>query len=91
MQANADANAGRPERRSARRARTLKGGRIIINGGYSGLGCTVRNITEGGAMLQLGETIGVPTRFELEIEPSQPRRQCTVRWRTETHIGVSFD
>jgi hypothetical protein len=91
MPFQADAKAGQPERRAARRMRTLKGARIILNGGYSVLACTVKNLTDAGAMLQLGETTGVPTHFDLEVEPGRPLRKCSVRWRSPTVLGVSFD
>ena len=79
------------DKRASRRVRTLKGGRIILHGGYSVFACTVRNLSDTGAMLQLGETTGVPTHFDLEIEPGRPPRKCTVRWRSQTALGVSFD
>ena len=79
------------DRRNGRRARTLKGARIIFNAGYSAFECTIRNLSPTGAMLKVGESIGVPNHFELEMEPGQPRKKCTVRWRDGAMIGVSFD
>jgi hypothetical protein len=91
MEAQADPTMDQADRRASRRARTLKGGRIILNGGYSVFACTVRNMSETGALLQLGETTGIPTHFDLEVEPGRPTRKCTVRWRSQTAVGVSFD
>lgn len=71
--------------------RTLKGGRIVFNAGFAVFDCVVRNISEGGAMLQLSGPLGIPRQFELIMDPGSPRRKCTVRWRTENAIGVSFD
>lgn len=79
------------DRRGGRRMRTLKGGRAIFNGGYSSFECTVRNLSDGGAVLVFGDILGIPNHFELEIGPGQPRRSCTVRWREGTAMGVSFD
>jgi hypothetical protein len=79
------------ERRGGRRMRTLKGARIVFNGGFSSFECTVRNMSEGGAMLQFGDVLGIPNHFELEMEPGRPRKNCTVHWRNGRTMGVSFD
>lgn len=79
----------RDELRTEPRHRTLKGARIIFNDGYSVFDCTVRNVSEHGALLQLGDPLGIPTRFELDLD--QRRWPCTVRWRSDKAIGVSFD
>jgi hypothetical protein len=91
MQARMITDSSEPDRRSARRNRTLKGARIVFNAGFSAFECTVRDLTPDGAKLQLGEATGVPNHFELELEHGQPRRKCTVRWRAGLTIGVSFD
>lgn len=81
---------GEDNRRVFRRMRTLKKGTIILQGGYSVYDCTVRNVSDGGAMLQISG-LGIPTHFELAMDAAIPRRHCTVRWRSENAIGVSFD
>jgi hypothetical protein len=91
MQAQMTTVGSETERRRVRRSRTLKGGRIVFNAGYSDFECTIRDLTPIGAKLQLGESIGVPNHFELEVERGQPRRKCTVRWRAGSTLGVSFD
>jgi hypothetical protein len=82
--------AGEDNRRTSRRMRTLKKGTIILYGGYSVYDCIVRNLSEGGAMLQIA-SLGIPSHFELAMGISTPRRACTVRWRSEGALGVSFD
>ena len=77
-------------RRSFRRMRTLKKGRIVFSGGYSVFDCLVRNISNGGAMLQVGG-LGIPSHFELIMDATVPRHPCTVRWRSQDAVGVSFD
>ena len=78
-------------RRSAERVRTLRRARIILNHGYSVFDCIVRNLSEGGAMLQMADQLGVPERFELAIGRARRGNTCTVRWRNEHALGVSFD
>jgi len=78
-------------RRAEPRARTLKSGVIVFHDGHSVFDCTVRNLSSGGAMLLCGDSLGVPSHFDLAIRPSHDRRVCTVRWRHEKALGVSFD
>lgn len=77
------------ERRRERRNRTLKGGRIVFNGGFSVVACTIRNLSQGGALLQVPSVVGIPREFDLEMDAA-PRRTCHVMWRTEERIGVAF-
>jgi hypothetical protein len=90
MEAHAGGSADMENRRAARRNRTLKKATIIFNGGFSAFDCIVRNLSETGAMLQLS-ALGVPTHFELRMDAATSRRPCTVRWRAESALGVSFD
>jgi hypothetical protein len=78
-------------RRAEPRARTLKRGLIVFRDGYSVFDCTVRNLSSHGAKLLFGEAVGVPNHFNLAIRPNHGRRPCTVRWRNEKALGVSFD
>jgi hypothetical protein len=91
MDAHAIATADSRNRRAEPRARTLKRGRIVFHDGHSVFDCTVRNLSSGGAMLLFGDPVGVPNHFDLAIRPSHHRRVCTVRWRDENALGVSFD
>lgn len=86
----AQAEPGEDNRRTFRRMRTLKKGTIVLNGGYSVYDCVVRNLSEGGAMLQIAG-LGIPSHFELTMDAAVPRRACTVRWRSDGALGVSFD
>lgn len=82
---------GGANRRSEPRPRTLKGGRIVFNGGYSSFDCTVRNLSTGGALLQVATTADIPNTFDLIINNSgDTRYHCTVRWRTHVSLGVAF-
>lgn len=77
------------ERRKAVRHRTLKGGKIVVNDGFSTFDCQVRNLSEAGAKLVVAGIIGIPERFVLALDDGR-RFDCLVIWRTETEIGVSF-
>lgn len=77
-------------RRIDHRARTFKGGRIVYNGGYAAADCTVRNLSEGGAMIEIGQVFGIPSEFILYINPDRDGRPCRVAWRSGTRMGVTF-
>jgi hypothetical protein len=78
------------ERRKLHRARTLKGGRIVFNRGFGAAECTVRNLTDLGALLEIGEVVGIPSEFELQINSEIRRNSCRVIWRDGRRLGVIF-
>ncbi|QQR38165.1 PilZ domain-containing protein [Devosia rhizoryzae] len=75
--------------RSSQRHRTLKGGKIVVNDGFSTFSCTVRNMSETGAKLLVPSVIGIPERFSLALDDGRSFA-CEVAWRTETELGVRF-
>lgn len=76
------------EHRVAPRRRLLKAGRILFNGG--GIDCTVRNISETGAALEVASPVGIPQDVILVVEADKFKRECKVVWRKEKRIGVIF-
>jgi PilZ domain len=77
------------ERRRAKRIRTLKSGRIVIDPNMSALDCIVRNLSPRGALL-LVPSIAVPDNFELVFSASRARHECRVAWRASDRVGVEF-
>lgn len=77
------------EQRREQRQRSFKGGSISFNQA-SGLTCIVRNISSGGACLELDRPDQVPDQFDLVIKPEYVKRICRVRWKSENRVGVSF-
>ena len=75
------------EHRIATRHRVLRAGTIQFGGGA--IDCTIRNISETGAALDVASQLGIPTEFMLAIDGEQ--RPCRVVWRKEKRIGVTFD
>jgi hypothetical protein len=78
------------ERRAYPRHRTLKAGRIVFNRHFSVVNCTVRNLSAGGACLEVPSTLGIPDDFDLLIEPEKTARACRVAWKDDHHMGVTF-
>jgi PilZ domain len=75
------------EHRIATRHRVLKAGSIEFGGGA--IDCTVRNISDTGAALDVANQIGIPERFTLVTDGRH--LPCHVVWRRERRIGVTFD
>jgi PilZ domain len=77
-------------RRRQERHRTLKAGKIIFNRKTSVVDCTVRNLSEGGACLQVDTIVGIPETFELLISAEHTARPCAVKWKSAHRLGVLF-
>ena len=78
-------------RRSERRIRCYRGGRIVFNQGYGVFDCVIRNTSSGGAMLEFGSLVGVPSHFDLHRGPGEAPLRCHVKWRSATRLGVAFE
>ena len=75
--------------RAAPRHRVLKAGSIEFNGGV--IDCTIRNVSDTGAQIEVASPVGVPDSFWLVVTGDHTRRHCRVAWRTDKRIGVAFD
>lgn len=76
--------------RKAPRRRVLKSARIVFNNKNSTISCTVRDLTEAGALLVLPSTLGVPDEFDLVVG-SAPPRHCRIVHRHADRLGVAFE
>jgi len=77
------------EQRITSRRRILKAGSIAFAG--SEIACTVRNLSETGAALDVVTPLFIPDRFTLVVSSEQLKRPCHIVWRREKRIGVAFD
>src|SRR5580704_11637680 len=78
------------ERRRARRARTLRAGKILLNNKSSIIDCTVRNLSADGACLRVASVTGIPPSFDLLVDGENASLACDVIWQSRDHVGVSF-
>jgi len=77
------------ERRRSPRRKVLKPGRIVFNGGFSVITCTLRDLSEHGAKLHMPSPVGIPLQFNLHFDShSVPCR--IVRKQADT-VGVEFE
>lgn len=63
------------QRRAAPRIRMLKSGKILL--GKHAVPCTVRNLSETGACLQVQTTTGIPSEFYLVMSDGLPSQADT--------------
>jgi len=75
-------------RRKVTRRRTFKTGTIIL-GKKAHLPCTVRDLSDSGANLEVQATFEIPSMFLLGM-PGRSPRSCKVIWRTASKLGVRF-
>jgi hypothetical protein len=59
----------------------LKAGSIQFGGGA--IDCTVRNVSETGAALDVVTPLFIPDRFTLAVQADQLSRPCRIVWRKE--------
>jgi len=78
------------ERRESHRARMWRGGKILFNNRRSVLDCTIRNLSPGGACLQVESLVGVPATFDLLIDGEHAPRPCRLVWQSDHRAGVEF-
>lgn len=77
------------QERAAPRSRVLKAGTIEFNGGA--IDCTIRNVSDTGAALDVASPLGIPATFTLVTLIDGSKKSCRVVWRKEKRIGVSFE
>jgi hypothetical protein len=76
-----------PDRRAIIRHSTA--GTISFNRD-GGISCTVGNLSDTGACLEVISPLGIPDDFTLVMEDDHRRRSCHVAWRAPNRIGVEF-
>jgi hypothetical protein len=77
-----------PDRRGWSRRKMLKAGRTFWPNGDSS-GCLVHNLSETGAQLEFQGP--APNFFDLVVDGDPRRRSCSVVWRKERRVGVTFN
>ncbi len=62
-----------------------------VSFGGTSLGCTIRNISEEGAAIDVENASYLPERFLLVMEPDHEVRNCRMVWIKQNRIGVQFE
>lgn len=76
------------EKRASQRYRVFKGGTIAFEN--SGIACTVRNMSDSGAAIDLESPVILPQSFTLSIARDNFVRNCRPVWRNDKRIGLAF-
>ena len=76
------------EKRTTQRCRVFKGGTLAFGG--SGIACTVRNMSEGGAAIDLDAAVTLPQSFTLSVTRDNLVRNCRPVWRSDKRVGLAF-
>jgi hypothetical protein len=76
------------ERRAVARHKVLKAGKVVFNKGYSVIDCTIRNLSDIGALVIVPNAVSVPETFELRWDDNA--WPCTVTWRSLDRLAVRF-
>jgi hypothetical protein len=77
--------------RTAPRTRTLLQARIEFNGGATTVDCTVRDLSDTGARLQVAESVTIPSKFTLFVPKHGLRYHALLRWHRGSFAGVEFE
>ncbi len=78
------------ERRTEKRLRRLKSGRIEYNSHNSVMSCTLRDVSKSGARLRFGEPQWTPDEFLVTIPGEIEARPARRMWVSDREIGVRF-
>ncbi|MGK0244327.1 MAG: hypothetical protein ACI9HH_002974, partial [Pseudomonadota bacterium] len=71
---------------SASRGRTFLAGKIVFNFGRSAFDCTVRQLTDAGATVELETTIGIPDHVQLLLVGTNQVRPCKRLWQSDRQL-----
>jgi len=78
------------DRRKFVRRRTLKGGRLAYDNGSQTTDCLIRDLSEGGAKIQVADVHRIPSELVLSFGDGRGSRPCFVRWRRGDALGIEF-
>ncbi|HKQ95583.1 MAG TPA: PilZ domain-containing protein, partial [Aestuariivirgaceae bacterium] len=78
------------ERRSARRGRVLKSGKLVLNSCQSTIDCVIRDISPLGAHVRLSDAMELPDILQLHVVRDAELHPAKVLWRSRTDCGLVF-
>ena len=81
--------AGASPRRTNSRSKTLKSAKIVFNKNQSVIDCFVKDLSDTGAKLKLGDLVPLPKTFVLELHDGT-RYDCERVRVIGQEIGVRF-
>ena len=79
---------GSAEDRQEERRPVLLQGKILI--GRESIFCAVRDLSNSGAKLEIGDDVRLPAEFDLVIGRKEQILRARLRWREGSFAGVSL-
>lgn len=76
--------------RRSPRLKAIKSGQIIVDGTGDALDCTIRNISETGAMLRFEDDVELPEKVQLVILSHDIHVCADVIWNDGSEAGIEF-
>ena len=77
------------ERRKHQRLRVFKGAKLVL-GTSSVLDCVVRDLSSGGARIEIQNAVGLPEAVDVTFDNGRAFQPCLLKWRRLNQIGVEF-
>jgi hypothetical protein len=77
-------------KRHLERARSFLRGVIVHSNGASNTECTIRDISEAGARIQVPRSVTLPEYFDLSIPQKGRHERAKIIWIKDGEIGVIF-
>ncbi|MBI4920429.1 MAG: PilZ domain-containing protein [Devosia nanyangense] len=62
---------------------------IVFDSGRTRVDCVIRNLSDGGARLEVATVKNIPQSFDLLVPRHRPHH-CRVAWRALKELGVEF-
>jgi hypothetical protein len=78
------------ERRRFPRTQVFKSA-MLISPSRLTVNCTLSNLSNHGACLQLQSPFDLTAEFDLSFDAGRTLRKCRSVWQTSTNVGVSFE
>jgi hypothetical protein len=79
----------RLEKRLSPRRHTMIIATIVFDAGQSRVDCVIRDLSDGGAKLEVATVRKIPQSFDLLVPRHRPQH-CRVVWRALKQMGVQF-
>jgi len=78
------------EGRQDERVRSFLRARILFNNNSSSIECTIKNISPGGAKIELSSELALPDEFDVEVPQKGRTYRARLMWRDINSLGVRF-
>lgn len=78
------------DRRSSRRGKLLLRGRVVFERGAGSVDCTIRDMSETGARIEVATGTMLPKKFTLMVLRDGTAHEAEVKWCRPKQMGLYF-